>query len=38
MLRREETQGQEMETPLEASILHQQALGTVLVRASQKET
>ena len=38
LLRREETQGQEMETPLEASILHQQALGTVLVRASQKET
>ena len=38
LLRREETQGQEMEKPLEASILHQQALGTVLVRASQKET
>jgi hypothetical protein len=38
LLRREETQGQEIEKPLEAFILHQQALGTVLVRASQKET
>ena len=38
LLRREETQGQEKEKLLEAFILQQQALGTVRVRASQKET